>query len=126
LGDVVLEPKSEDSFSAVPMRLVGTFDGPVWLAISSESFIRSHFPLSPEGLVIITRSQREQRLLDRLLDKKLDKARCRLWTYASLVRETKDALSSLYLIMNLVIGIVTFAIAFLTGMLANIYFMQRI
>ena len=42
------------------------------------------------------------------------------------MRDTREALSSLYLIMNVVIGIIIFAIAFLTGMLANIYFMQRI
>jgi hypothetical protein len=126
LGDVVLKPDSEDSYSLIPMRLVGTFDGPVWLALSSESFIQSNFPLSIQGRVLLARTEEDQRQLDRILDKQLDKSRCRTWTYASLVRETKDALSSLYLIMNVVITIIIFAIAFLTGMLANIYFMQRI
>lgn len=126
LGDVVLKPDSEDSYSLVPMRLVGTFKGPVWLAMTSESFIQQNFPLSPQGIIIMARTPAEQRVLDRALDHRLDKSRSRLWTYASLVRETKDALSSLYLIMNLVIGIIVFAIAFLTGMLANIYFMQRV
>ena len=126
LGDVVLKPDSEDSYSLIPMRLVGTFDGPVWLALSSESFIQSNFPLSTQGIVILARDERDQRALDIELDRRLDKSHSRLWTYASLVRETKDALSSLYLIMNMVITIIIFAIAFLTGMLANIYFMQRI
>lgn len=126
LGDVVLKPDSEDSYSLIPMRLVGTFDGPVWLALGSESFVQANFPLSTQGIVILARTEEDQRRLDRILDKQLDKSRCRTWTYASLVRETKDALSSLYLIMNVVITIIIFAIAFLTGMLANIYFMQRI
>jgi len=126
LGDVVLKPDSEDSYSLIPMRLVGTFDGPVWLALGSESFIQGNFPLSTQGIVILARTEQDQRTLDRILDKKLDKSRCRTWTFASLVRETQDALSSLYLIMNVVITIIIFAIAFLTGMLANIYFMQRI
>jgi len=126
LGDVVLKPDSEDSYSLIPMKLVGTFDGPVWLALGSESFVQANFPLSTQGIIVLTRSEADQRQLDTLLEKRLDKSRCRTWTYASLVRETKDALSSLYLIMNVVITIIIFAIAFLTGMLANIYFMQRI
>jgi hypothetical protein len=126
LGGIVLEPKSEDSYAAVPTRLVGTFQGPVWLAMTSESFIQANFPVSPLGYVIVARSETEQRSLDRALAKKLDKSRCRLWTYSSLVRDTRDALSSLYLIMNVVITIIILSIAFLTGMLANIYFMQRL
>jgi ABC-type lipoprotein release transport system permease subunit len=126
LGDVVLKPDSEDSYSIVPMRLVGTFDGPVWLAMTSEQFVREHFPVSPQGLVVMARRQEDQQKLDKALFDGVDKARARVWTYASLVRETNDALSSLYLIMNVVIGIIIFAIAFLTGMLANIYFMQRL
>lgn len=126
LGDIVLKPDSEDSYSLIPMRLVGTFEGSVWLAMTSESFVRDHFPLSPQGYILLSGSPAEQRALDAALDVRLDKSRSRLWTYASLVRDTKEALSSLYLIMNVVLGIMIFAIAFLTGMLANIYFMQRI
>ena len=126
LGDVVLKPDSEDSYSLNPMRLVGTFDGPVWLAMTSEAFIREHFPVSPQGYVVMSRDPQSQGRLDKVLFDSVDKGRARVWTYASLVRETKDALSSLYLIMNLVIGIIIFSIAFLTGMLANIYFMQRL
>jgi hypothetical protein len=126
LGDIVLEPESEDSYSIVPVKLVGTFQGPVWLAMTSETFVRDNFPVSPRGLIIMARSETEQRALDRHLGTVIDKSRSRLWTYASLVLETKDALSSLYLIMNVVISIIIFAIAFLTGMLANIYFMQRL
>src|SRR5207244_6869682 len=75
LGDVVLEPSSEDSFSAEPMRLVGTFEGRVWLAMTSEAFIRDHFPLAPQGEIVIARTPADQRALDRILDRKLDKSR---------------------------------------------------
>jgi ABC-type lipoprotein release transport system permease subunit len=126
LGDVVLEPNSEDSFSTVPMRLVGTFRGPVWLAMTSEKFIHDNFPVAPRGYLITARDPRQQRALDRALDRRLDKSRARLWTYGQLIRETQEALSSLYLIMSIVIGIIVFAIAFLTGMLTNIYFTQRL
>jgi ABC-type lipoprotein release transport system permease subunit len=126
LGDVVLKPDSEDSYSVVPMRLVGTLKGSVWLALTSEQFIREHFMVSPQGFLIMAKDPAKQDALDVALEKSVDKSRARIWTYRELVRETKDALSSLYLIMATVIGIIVFAIAFLTGMLANIYFTQRL
>ena len=126
LGDVVLKPDSEDSFATVPMKLVGTFRGPVWLAMSSETFIRENFAVSPQGFLVVAKDPATQGALDRALEKSVDKARARVWTYHGLVRETKDALSSLYLIMGTVIGIIVFSISFLTGMLTNIYFTQRL
>lgn len=126
LGDVVLKPDSVDSYSVVPVKLVGTLEGPVWFACTSESFIRDNFPVAPRGHVIVADSPARQRDLDRALDSSVDKARARVWTYAELVKETTDSLSSLYFIMRIIIGIIVFAIAFLTGMLANIYFTQRL
>jgi ABC-type antimicrobial peptide transport system permease subunit len=126
LGDVVLKPDSEDSYSVVPMRLVGTFRGSVWLAMSSEQFIRENFAVSPQGFLVVAKDPAKQGALDLALERAIDKARGRVWTYHGLVRETKDALSSLYLIMGTVIAIIVFAIAFLTGMLTNIYFTQRL
>ena len=126
LGDVVLEPEIEDSYSIVPMKLVGTFSGPVWLAVTSRSFIEGHFPVAPRGRLVVADSLDLQGALDHSLEKKVDKARGRVWTYHGLVKETREALSSLYLIMNVVIGIIVFSIAFLLGMLSSIYFTQRL
>ena len=126
LGDVVLKPELEDSYAIVPVKLVGTFEGPVWLAISTRSFIQGHFPVSPGGRLVLAASADQQGALDRALERNIDKARGRVWTYHGLVRETRDALSSLYLIMNVVIGIIVFSIAFLLGMLSSIYFTQRL
>ena len=67
-----------------------------------------------------------QRRLDSAIDRVTNKARARVWRYAGLVRETKSALSNLYLILNIVIGIIVFAIAFVCGLLSNIYFTQRL
>lgn len=126
LGDVVLDPNSEDSFAAEPMRLVGTMTGPVWLALASESFIEATMPVAPRGLVVLSHPRAAQTDLDASLERNVDKSRARVWTYRHLVRDTRDALSSLHLIMNIVIGIIVFAIAFLTGMLSNIHFTQRL
>jgi putative ABC transport system permease protein len=42
------------------------------------------------------------------------------------VRELRDSLSSMYLIMAVVNGTVIFVISLMSGMLSNIYFTQRI
>ena len=126
LGDVVLKPEIEDSYSLVPMKLVGTFKGPVWLAVTSRTFIENNFPVAPRGRLIIADSVELQGPLDHALEAKIDKGRARVWTYHGLVEETREALSSLYLIMNVVIGIIVFSIAFLLGMLSSIYFTQRL
>jgi len=122
----VLKPEIEDSYSLVPMKLVGTFKGPVWLAVTSRTFIENNFPVAPRGRLIIADSVELQGPLDHALEAKIDKGRARVWTYHGLVEETREALSSLYLIMNVVIGIIVFSIAFLLGMLSSIYFTQRL
>jgi ABC-type lipoprotein release transport system permease subunit len=126
LGDAVLTPEIEDSFSPVPARLVGTFQGPVWLALTSETFIQENFPVAPQGYIVMSRDVLQQQSLDSSLEKTIPEIDARTWTYAKLVRDTREALTNLYLIMSLVIGIIVFAIAFLIGMLSNIYFMQRL
>lgn len=126
IGQAVLGPDIEDSFSPVPMRLVGTLKGPVWLALTSREYVAANYPLAPRSLLVIARQPADQPALDHRLDKLVDKHRARPWVYAQTVRETHDALSSLYVILAIVVGIVVFAIAFLTGMLANIFFVQRL
>lgn len=126
IGSVVLRPGSEDAYAPRPMRLVGLLRGPVWMAVASERFIGETFELSVESLLAMADSEDAQRRLEQSLAVRLNKAHARAWTFATLVRETRDALSSLYLIMNVVIGIVVFAIALLAGLLSSIYFRQRL
>ncbi|HSV75041.1 MAG TPA: FtsX-like permease family protein [Chthonomonadales bacterium] len=126
LGSVVLRPGSEDAFAPRPMYLVGLLRGPVWIAVTSERFVRDTFILSVESLIAMAADDGAQRRLERSLSEGLSKAHARAWTFATLVRETRDALSSLYLILNVVITIVVCAIALLAGMLSSIYFRQRL
>jgi putative ABC transport system permease protein/lipoprotein-releasing system permease protein len=49
-----------------------------------------------------------------------------LLSFQNLVKELRDSLSSMYLIMAVVNGTVIFVIALMSGMLSNIYFTQRI
>ena len=72
-----------------------------------------------------TGSAADQARLADAIDRSLNKGKGRVWKFAGLVQEAQSALSNLYLIMNIVIGIIVFAISFVCGLLFNIYFTQR-
>lgn len=126
VSDVVLAPNIEDSFSPVPVKLVGLLDGENWFAVIPIEFVQKHYFPPLEELVVSATTPELQPDLDKRLDKALDKRLVRLLTYGQLVRELRGSLSNLYLIMNIVIAIVVLVIAIMMGMLSNIFFMQRL
>lgn len=128
VGDVLAKPESEDSFAPVPVRLVGLLDGPVWLGLTSKSLVDSTSPFNITGYVAFSKADDEasQRRLDDAIVRVADKSKMRIWRFAGLVRETKSALSNLYLILDIVITIIVIAISFVCGLLSNIYFTQRL
>ena len=128
LGDTLLDPTSEDNYAPVPVKLVGLLQGPHWLGLTSRSFVDGNSPLTWRGFLAFapTRDTAAQERLDDAVERTVDKADARVWRYASLVKETQSALANLYLILNLVVTIVVLSIAFVCGLLFNIYFTQRL
>jgi ABC-type lipoprotein release transport system permease subunit len=128
LGDTLLEPASEDNYAPVPVKLVGLLQGPRWLGLTSKSFVDLNSPFTWSGYIAFAPTQEiaAQERLDDAIERTVDKADVRVWRYSSLVKETRSALSNLYLILNLVVGIIVFSIAFVCGLLFNIYFTQRL
>lgn len=128
VGSIISKPESEDSYAPVPIRLVGLLHGPVWLGLTSKRLVDTYSPFTYTGYMAFARSARPaaQRRLDNEIERVVDKGRARVWRFSGLVRETQSALSNLYLILGIVIGIVVFAISFVSGLLANIYFTQRL
>jgi ABC-type antimicrobial peptide transport system permease subunit len=128
IGGVLFDPDSPDSYAPVPIRLVGLLRGPVWLGLTSKSLVDAHSPFSYTGYLAFSRvpGDMEQRRLDAEIARAVNPGATRVWKYSGLVAETRSALSNLYLILNLVIGIIVFAISFVCGLLSNIYFTQRL
>jgi ABC-type lipoprotein release transport system permease subunit len=127
LGDVLSRPELQDSYAPVPVRLVGLLHGPVWLGLTSKSLVDRESPFNFVGYLAFARTDdpNDQARLGEAIDRVLSKSKGRVWKYAGLVQEAQSALSNLYLIMNIVIGIIVFAISFVCGLLFNIYFTQR-
>lgn len=135
VGDIIAGPTDEGGISGspVPIRLVGILKGPVWVALTTKSFTDSTFLTMPRSVIFTTKSPPDlfplnQDLMPagRKADGKLNPQKVQLLSYQNLIRELRDSLSSMYLIMTVVNFTVIFVIALMSGMLSNIYFTQRL
>ena len=125
---MIAEPNSQDAYAPVPIRLVGLLHGSVWLGLTSKSLVDTYSPFTYTGYIAFAKSisLSAQRRLDAEMDRAVDHGKARVWRFSGLVRETRSALSNLYLILDIVVAIIVFAIAFVCGLLSNIYFTQRL
>lgn len=135
LGDTVAGPLDEGGIagSPVPVKLVGIVSGPIWLAMTSKTFADSTFLLNPKCLLVTTTDPKRLDSLNRTLMPVTDKRagiltpeKVQVLSRDNLLHEVRDSLASMYLIMEIVSGAVIFVIALMSGMLANIYFTQRL
>lgn len=135
IGDVVAGPTDEGGISGapVPVRLVGILRGPVWVAFTSKSFCTSQFLLNPRCVLYTWKKVADREPLNSAMMPAKNKAAGKLspqqvqvLSKESLLTEVRESLESMYLIMEVVSGTVIFVIALMSGMLANIYFTQRL
>lgn len=126
LGDFVCTPESEDNYAPVPVKIVGLLEGKVWIALTSKSFVDENSPITGSGYLLVAKQGYSQEKLDSDIEKVIDKSRARAWTYEGLLKATQSALVNLYLILNIVVGTIVVSIAFVCGLLSNIYFTQRL
>lgn len=128
LGDTLLDPDSEDNYAPVHVKLVGLLRGRHWLGVTSKSFVDAYSPFTWSGYLAFApdRTIASEERLDDAIERTVDKRDARVWRYSGLVKETQSALANLYLILNLVITIIVCGIAFVCGLLFNIYFTQRL
>ncbi len=135
LGDIVSGPTDEGGIagSPIPVRLVGVLRGPVWVAFTDKSFCETTFLATPRCQLYTSRDPRGLDAINRDMmpvhDKtagRLSPTKVQLLSRDNLIAEVRDSLATMYLIMEIVSAIVVFVIALLSGMLANIYFTQRV
>ncbi len=126
LGDIIAKPDSEDNYAPAPVKLVGILEGNVWLGFISKQFVDDNSPFIFVGYMVFAKEGYPQDKLDYALNRVVDKGKARVWVFTSLVREAQTSLSNLYLILNIVIGTIMIAIAFVCALLSNIYFTQRL
>ena len=135
VGDIIASPNDPGGISGspIPVRLVGILKGPIWIAFTSKSFVDMTFLTSPRSVIFTTKKPGDLLALnDDLMPTqhrdrgRLSPAKVQLLSRQNLIYELRDSLSSMYLIMTIVNGMVIFVIALMSGMLSNIYFTQRL
>jgi ABC-type lipoprotein release transport system permease subunit len=135
IGDVVAGPMDEGGISGAPqeVRLVGILKSDVWVAFTSKSYCDQTFLFTPKCYLYTAKDPKGLDVINAdmmppqdKLKGKLKPAKVQLLSKANLINEVRDSLSTMYLIMEVVTTTVIFVIALMSGMLANIYFTQRI
>ncbi|MBC7527585.1 MAG: hypothetical protein H7308_08545 [Chthonomonadaceae bacterium] len=126
VGDTLLGPELEDQYAPITVKLVGLLRGPVWVGLTSKSVVDQNSPFTWQGALVFAKTPALQRELDAEIVRLVPKSKARVWTFAVLQRETRNALQNLYLILDLIVAIIVFAIAFVCALLSNIYYTQRL
>lgn len=135
VGDIIAGPTDAGGISGspVPVRCVGILKGPTWFAVTTKSFCDTTFITTPRTIIYTTKNPADLFAVNTTMLPnqhkelgKLDPKKLNLLSYQNLVAELRDSLSSMFLIMGVVNGTVIFVISLMSGMLANIYFTQRI
>ena len=128
IGDTVAGPTDTGGIAGapVPVKLVGILSGPTWIAFTSPEFVDAALPQMPHFVVVTSKTEAGLGPLSARLDKLVDHSHVQLLSYRDLVNQLRTSLASMYLIMTLVNAMVILVVAFMSGMLSNIYFTQRI
>ncbi len=128
IGDTVAGPNDTGGISGapVPVKLVGILGGPTWIAFTSPQFVAAALPLEPKFIIVTSKDPDHLAALSFTLDKTVDQSKVQLLSFHNLVEQLRTSLGKMYLIMGLVNAMVILVVAFMSGMLSNIYFTQRI
>ncbi|HEY3331077.1 MAG TPA: FtsX-like permease family protein [Capsulimonadaceae bacterium] len=128
MGDVVAGPDDQGGIAGcpVPVRLVGILHGPTWIAFTSPEFAQAAMPLFTKHLVVTAKDTAQLPAISRSIIRDVDRSKCEVLSFTSLVNQLRKSLASMYMIMGLVNAMVILVVALMSGMLSNIYFTQRI
>ncbi|HZH97457.1 MAG TPA: ABC transporter permease [Fimbriimonadaceae bacterium] len=126
IGSVLLSPDNQDSYSTKHVKIVGIAKTDLWfMATSYEYHAKYHFPPF-NNLLVYAHNPSDQRKLDLWAEKAFKGERLEMFAYHMLEDDTDKMFVTLYKILNVIIGTLVVVLAFLMGMLINIYQGQRL
>lgn len=126
IGDALLSPTERERYSPFPVHVVGIADTDQWLMLTDTVYLRNnHFP-PLEYLLVFAHNRADQEKLDRWAEAQFKGERAQIYAYHLLEKDTQEMFSTLYRILDLVIGILVLVITVMMAMLMNIYQTQRL
>lgn len=126
IGDVLLKPDDDKNYSPFEVKIVGVLEGDEWFAFTSYDYLaQNHYP-PIDVLILSCKTLKEQRTLDEWTEKSLQGEKAMTFTYPQLEKDTEATFTTLFKILNFVIGLLVIVITIMMGMLINIYLSQRV
>ncbi|MBA4292169.1 hypothetical protein C0431_04295 [bacterium] len=126
IGGILQKPDEAESFSPMPVKVVGIADGANWFAFTSIEYQReNHFP-NIDAFMAFAKSPADQLKLDNWTEEQLAGQNAQVFTYRQLEKQADTMFTILYQILNVVIGTLVVVITLMMGMLINIFLSQRV
>lgn len=125
LGSVLVGPDTPESYSPMPVKVVGIVETPVWMAVTSFEYHALHHMPPIDLLIATSKDPRQQAYLDEWTFERLKPERARVFMFAELERQTDEMFRILYSILNVVVGLLVVVITVMMSMLMGIYQSQR-
>jgi hypothetical protein len=107
------------------LRVCGLLDGPVRLALGSDSYMFAHFYPPAQIFLVLSRDPQQQETLGQELRARLKGRPVTLNTLTSALERTRFELSQLFLIASMIQNCVVLIVALTMGLLTYIYYSQR-
>lgn len=126
LGSVLLGPDQAESYSPLPVKVVGIAQTSQWIMLAPLAYHQKHHFPPIDILLVFAKSLKDQRILDDWALAEFKGDRARVFAYSQLDRETSEMFRILYRILNVVIAVLVLVITFMMAMLMNIYQSQRL
>lgn len=126
IGSVVQRPDNNDSYSPMPVKVVGIAQTRRWLILGDKEYQeKNHFP--PIDIILgFAKTPEAQVKLDKWAVERFKNEKAMLFAYHILERDTGEMFKILYRILNVVIFLLVAVITTMMGMLINIYQSQRL
>lgn len=126
MGSVVLKPDDIDNYSPMPVTVVGIAETDRWFMVDSIEFQRENYYPPIDDAMVFARNATDQNTLDHWAVKHFKGQRPLVFAYFEIEKNTQEMFQTLYMILNVVIGMLAIVITFMMGMLMNIYQTQRL
>lgn len=126
IGSVLLSPDEENSFSPVPVTVVGIAHTSEWLMLDSKSFQDRWFPPPIDLVMACAKTPADQATFDQWARSTFKGSRVEVFTYAEVQKQTNHMFAILFQLLNLVIAMLVLVITLMMGLLINIYQSQRL
>ncbi len=126
IGSVVLGPDQENSYSPVPVKVVGIANTKQWFVLDTKAFQDQNY-LPPINLAMVfAKNRAQQKQLDAWARKEFKGSKGQVFTYHDVEKQTQHMFHILFTLLNLVIAMLVLVITFMMGLLINIYQAQRL